>query len=1146
MSRTPLTTAQVLMLSPDEASSKAAKGLLSPAKWPTLGATDDAVWGECQGSGSKPYQTQVDVSGGGTSFKCSCPSRKFPCKHGLALLLLQAQDASRFTAPQPAWVSEWLASRRERTEKKEAKAEAVQAAKAAPVDPVAAAKAAEQASQQVQKRELKRWQRMQAGAAELGLWLADVLRQGLASLSAHDSSADQARAMAARMVDAQAPGLGQRLTDAMALVGQGTDWPERLLAQLGSLQLLVDALQRIETLPEALQANVRQAAGWPIDKETVLAEGEAVSDVWLVCGVMTLERESTATQRLTERRTWFHSPRQQRHALVLDFAFAGQGFAQSWHTGQQVAATLRFYPGTASTRALVQADSDAPAHAQDAVPAAGAGALRASTDTAPASAAQAIGPVMAMAPMHAASQLAPDPWLPLARCMAANPWSPSWPLLLSHATLCPPASPDDAGWTLLTADGRLVPLAVTQADAWPWMAQAGAAAMTVFGEWDGSTLHPLTAWYAQGSQWTATTWAEAAAGQMAPAGNTLASPTSDWPMLLQAALVGTSRPWGLPPLANAPSAAQPQAGSHHAVARFLRQVHGAGSPENAAVQAGGQPPPDASAQLLRLAGALAWCRRAGWVAPRQAESATVPSQPAPESRRPASTDWMRLWSQALAMELPRLQAEVLRGMDSQQLHASADALPGLLQLGRQSVAMREFIQPVLGERGRWLASFNGDWVWGRGVQEQADADTQWQLGSIEQRRSVLLAERRTAPDAALARLQSVWGQLPARDRHSLITTLAEGLNPGDEAFLTQQLQKDRAQDVRRTAADLLAALPDSAYSQRMVERLRPLVVVVKTAPAASGFASLLKKAAAALGAGPALPVTLHIDAPPEPPAPPAAAATATAQTPPDDPFKADWPDGECPPHESLGPRAWRLFQMVRRSPLGWWTQHTGLSPAELLAATQKSDWAEALVRGWAHAALTQHAPDWLLPLLAHPRIAHWCDATPLQARLTTEQREQHLLAQWDARVGSGTDSRTTFTALAELLRTSGLAAHATWGDALAARMTSVIHRHCANGNLVRDLQQDHALRQHITDLACALPPGALDALIALPHVDDTSPSLSERLHTLHATVVVRQTLHRLLAQPHPTDTSAASPASLSASHSSGTTAPGTHPTASAS
>ena len=58
-----LTSESVLALAPDDASAKAARGLTSPAKWPTLGADDAAVWGECQGSGSKPYQTQVDLAG---------------------------------------------------------------------------------------------------------------------------------------------------------------------------------------------------------------------------------------------------------------------------------------------------------------------------------------------------------------------------------------------------------------------------------------------------------------------------------------------------------------------------------------------------------------------------------------------------------------------------------------------------------------------------------------------------------------------------------------------------------------------------------------------------------------------------------------------------------------------------------------------------------------------------------------------------------------------------------------------------------------------------------------------------------------------------------------------------------------------------
>ena len=94
-----LTMEGVLALAPDEASAKAARGLTSPAKWPLLGADDAAVWGECQGSGSKPYQTQVDLSG--PAFRCSCPSRKFPCKHNLALLMLRAQNASRFNSDEP-------------------------------------------------------------------------------------------------------------------------------------------------------------------------------------------------------------------------------------------------------------------------------------------------------------------------------------------------------------------------------------------------------------------------------------------------------------------------------------------------------------------------------------------------------------------------------------------------------------------------------------------------------------------------------------------------------------------------------------------------------------------------------------------------------------------------------------------------------------------------------------------------------------------------------------------------------------------------------------------------------------------------------------------------------------------------------------
>ncbi len=82
----PWTTDLVLGLAPDAASAKAGRGQAGPGKWTGLGAQDTVLWGEVQGSGQKPYQVRVDL--GGPVFKCSCPSRKFPCKHALGLMLI--------------------------------------------------------------------------------------------------------------------------------------------------------------------------------------------------------------------------------------------------------------------------------------------------------------------------------------------------------------------------------------------------------------------------------------------------------------------------------------------------------------------------------------------------------------------------------------------------------------------------------------------------------------------------------------------------------------------------------------------------------------------------------------------------------------------------------------------------------------------------------------------------------------------------------------------------------------------------------------------------------------------------------------------------------------------------------------------------
>src|SRR5690606_344095 len=122
--------------------------------------------------------------------KCSCPSRKFPCKHGLGLLLLYSRDQNLFSqASEPDWVIDWLDKRAEREDKKPTKKE-----KEKTVDPAALA-----------KRQENRTKRVDDGISELRLWIHDIIRNGLIDMPGKDPS--YFGNASKRMVDAQAPGL---------------------------------------------------------------------------------------------------------------------------------------------------------------------------------------------------------------------------------------------------------------------------------------------------------------------------------------------------------------------------------------------------------------------------------------------------------------------------------------------------------------------------------------------------------------------------------------------------------------------------------------------------------------------------------------------------------------------------------------------------------------------------------------------------------------------------------------------------------------------------------------------------------------------------------------------------------------------------
>ncbi|NJL58202.1 SWIM zinc finger family protein [bacterium] len=301
-----LSQEHILALAPDELSKKNGRGLARLDKWYALECNDRAAWGECQGSGKNRYQTLVEFNQ--LKSNCSCPSRKVPCKHALGLLLLMASQPQSFAqAAPPLWVEEWLASQRDRTFGKPT---------GQVMDPEAQAKRAQ-----------ARQEKVNAGVAELELWLRDLMRQGFAT--AQVKSYRFWDEMGARLVDAQASGLARSVREMAGVPHTGALWAEGLLAQVGKLWLLLEGYKRLEDLPEGMQADIRSLVGWTQNQEELL-QRSGVRDRWLVVGQ---HQEEDIQGQYKIQRTWLVGDRTGSSALLLDFAYGNNPLDASLDPG---------------------------------------------------------------------------------------------------------------------------------------------------------------------------------------------------------------------------------------------------------------------------------------------------------------------------------------------------------------------------------------------------------------------------------------------------------------------------------------------------------------------------------------------------------------------------------------------------------------------------------------------------------------------------------------------------------------------------------------------------------------------------------------------------------------------------------------------
>lgn len=353
-----LTTSKITEIAPDQASLKAANKLMSPGKWPLLNQQSDLVWGECQGSGANPYRTVFDQSDIG--YKCTCPSRKFPCKHVLALMWMYVEDSAPFADGEvPQWVTDWLGRRRKPEggsaaggKSPEAKpgrdgkslAAAREAEPAKPLDPKAAARRMAAA----EKRAAATRQSIAGGLDELQQWLDDQVRGGLAAFL-NDSSA-RCRTIAARLVDAKAQAMASRLDELPARLMQAPSESR--------LDLLIQEFGRIVLICRAWSADREDVeltglVGGSETRDEVIASEQAVrvSSSWEVVG----EQVSVRRDGLVSQATWLlNLGKGVRFALLLDFFPASLGKRSSaFQVGEQFDADLVFYRARQPLRAVI-------------------------------------------------------------------------------------------------------------------------------------------------------------------------------------------------------------------------------------------------------------------------------------------------------------------------------------------------------------------------------------------------------------------------------------------------------------------------------------------------------------------------------------------------------------------------------------------------------------------------------------------------------------------------------------------------------------------------------------------------------------------------------------------------------------------------
>ncbi|MEP7289880.1 MAG: hypothetical protein ABI947_29385 [Chloroflexota bacterium] len=407
------------------------------AYWSGLGHDNYNLWGSLP-DGRETYQVTVDLLKFQRSprnlrpaLHCTCRSHNH-CEHGVALLLLGIEQPDLFSLREaPDFVQETYDQDARRARKQLDQ-------KHNRVLP----------SADLQTRLLaERRARITHGIEDLSQWLQSMIQFGISDPRIRQYEYWDSRSE--RLIDVQAPGLASWLRQMGSIAVAGGNWMERLLKELGSLYLLIEAFQRFDSLPLGVQGDIRTAIGWH-QKQDEIPDQEGIRDQWLVTGKELLDSDSW----FRTQRTWLCGESTDQDALLLEFSTGDEPFKTQFMPGQSLDVELVYFDSGYPLRAFIRNSYGEPMSDHTTQ---GTTVNRALT-------------------MYA-------------HAVASNLWLTAFPMILQNVI----PTRYDGGWVIRDEEQVYLPISERFQNRWILMAISGDSPITVTGVWDGVEFMPLGA-----------------------------------------------------------------------------------------------------------------------------------------------------------------------------------------------------------------------------------------------------------------------------------------------------------------------------------------------------------------------------------------------------------------------------------------------------------------------------------------------------------------------------------------------------------------------------------------------------------------------------------------------------------------------------